>query len=251
MRERLRQEKVKKVKKIIFLSIFVLLISFVVFLRIEIPRYLHKQNVFRIKRLVVEPAAYQALMSAYIGNVISKNIIFLNLNPIYKSIKKCYFIENCEIEKRLPDTLIIKLKPRIPLFRIVGNKRSVLMDDDGYFLPLEENFNGWTVKGMQIGKIGEKSTDTEKLKILLKIEQWYNYYNIGDLFPVDEISLENLDKIKMIGQTGSVFLYPYQLKQKFQQLQIVLETCKKEDFQFEYIDLRFNQPYVKKKEPGA
>jgi cell division septal protein FtsQ len=247
MREKLKQEKIKKLKKILLIFVSAIVIFLVVFLKITIPKYFRHQSVFKIKKIVVEPSNYQALISTYIGNIISQNSLFLNLTPIYKNIKKCYFVENCKIEKILPDKLLINLKLRIPLFEIVNGKKDVLMDKNGYFLPFYPGFNGWIIKGMQTGSIGEKTTDTQSLKILLEILRWYNYYNIGNLFPVKIVSFKNFSKIKLEGENGSVFLYPEHFKEKFKQLQIVLETCKKENFPFTYIDLRFNQPYVEKK----
>lgn len=248
MREKLKQEKIKKFKRIFYIFISVIIISLIIFLRITVPRYFRHQTIFKIKKIIVEPPSYQTLISSYIGDVTSKNILFLNFNPIYNSIKKCYFVEGCEIKKILPDTLLISLKLRIPLFEIVDGEKYVLMDKNGYFLPFYSNFSGWVIKGMQTGSIGEKTTDTEKLNILLKMERWYNYYNIESLFPVEMISLKNLEKIKMTGPMGQVFFYPENFKQKFKQLQIMLETCKHKNIPFKYIDLRFNQPYVGEKE---
>ncbi|MCL5408673.1 MAG: hypothetical protein M1135_01440 [Candidatus Omnitrophica bacterium] len=248
MRERLKQERIKKLKRAFFIFISLAGIFLLVFLRIMVPKYFHHLSIFKVRKIVVEPAVYQPLMSAYVGNVMSENILFLDLNPIYNTIKKCYFVENCSLKKILPGTLLINLSLRIPLFEVIDGDKFALMDKDGYFLPFDSNFKGWVVKGMQVGSIGEKSTDDEKLKILLKIERWYNYYNIGNLFQADTVSLENLEKIKMSGREGDVFLYPKNFKRKFEQLQIVLETCKKENFPFKYIDLRFNQPYVEKKQ---
>ena len=78
--------------------------------------------------------------------------------------------------------IFIKLKARTPWVVVSDAKRAVIMDRQGFFLPLQENFRAWNIVGMDPGEIGKQTTEIEKLNILKEIEQWYNYYEIDNIF---------------------------------------------------------------------
>ena len=248
MREKLIEAKRKRIKRWLAGFVVLLFVCIVIYLRFFLPSWFKQLSFFKVKNIVVEPQAHSSFIKAYISIPESTSILYLDLGDIYKKIKQVYFIEDCSIEKHLPDTIFIKLKVRTPWVVVSDAKRAVLMDKQGFFLPLQENFRAWNIVGMDPGEIGKQTTEIEKLNILKEIEQWYNYYGIGNIFSVNTILIEDIDRIILTNSEGCVYIRGDGIQSQIETLKKVLVNCKKNNFQFEYIDMRFDQPYVKNKD---
>lgn len=249
MREKLIEEKKRKIKRWFYgIGIF-LFIGVIICLRIFVPLWFKNLSIFSVKNIVVEPPTHSAFIKTYLSIPDSTNILSLNLEEIYSKIKQIYFIEDCFIEKHLPDTLFIQIKIRTCWVIISDANSIVIMDRQGFFLPFQENFKGWNIVGMIPGKIGSQTTESEKLSILKEIEQWYNYYGIARIFPVEMVSLENTDKIELKGSEGCIYIRGDEIRRQFEVIKELLISCRTNNFLFEYIDVRFEQPYIKEKLP--
>lgn len=248
MREKLIEEKRKRIKRWLSGFIILLVICIIICLRCFLPLWFKQLSIFKVKNIIVEPQIHSSFIRTYISIPESTCILYLDLEDIYKKIKQIYFIEDCSIEKHLPDTIFIKLKARTPWVVVSDAKRAVIMDRQGFFLPLQENFRAWNIVGMDPGEIGKQTTEIEKLNILKEIEQWYNYYGIGNIFSVNTILIEDIDRIILTNSEGCVYIRGDGIQSQIETLKKVLVNCKKNNFQFEYIDMRFDQPYVKNKD---
>jgi len=245
MREKLREAKRKRIKKWLYGVGIALIIVMGFYLKMFLPLWCKKASLFSVKSIIVEPQNQSSFIKTYISIPESTSILSLNLEEIYKKIRQIYFIEDCFIEKHLPDTLFIKLKIRSPWVVVADSKNMVAMDRQGIFLPVEENFKTWNIVGMFPGKIGNQTVELEKLNILKEIEQWYNYYDIVQVFPVETIFIQDINKIELKGLKGCLYIRGDEIRKQLETAKQVIETCKKNNFLFEYIDVRFEQPYVK------
>jgi len=247
MREKLIEGRKKRIKK--WLTGLTILFSagFLIFLFFFIQAWFKNLSIFYVKNLIVEPAEYEQLIKTYIPLSKNTSIFTLQLDEIYSKLKQIYFVEDCYLERRIPDTLVIQLKIRTPWVLVVDSRSAALMDRNGFFLPLKENFNGWNIKGMKVDEIGVKTTETEKLEILKEIEQWYNYYGISNLFTVNTILIEDINKIELNSSEATLLIRGEDIEKQLETAKKVLAGCKEKNLQFEYIDLRFQQPYVKEK----
>jgi cell division septal protein FtsQ len=248
MREKLREARKKKILKVLIITGAVLLLACLVYLRFALPRWFGTMQMFRIANIVVEPASYHDFVVGYLALGPDANMLTLDMASLYEKLRKVYFIESCIIEKHLPDTLEVRLKVRNPWVALASDDHLQLMDRQGYFLPYEDGFSGWIVEGIASGEPGERSKEDDKIRILGEIEKWYNYFGIGNFFPVTKVSLTDIEKIELSGENATIYLHPDGLERRFEKIRTVLDTFTRNRISFEYIDMRFDAPYVKRRE---
>lgn len=110
-----------------------MVICIIICLRCFLPLWFKQLSIFKVKNIIVEPQIHSSFIRTYISIPESTCILYLDLEDIYKKIKQIYFIEDCSIEKHLPDTIFIKLKTRTPWVVVSDAKRAVIMDRQGFF----------------------------------------------------------------------------------------------------------------------
>ncbi|MCX7705036.1 MAG: FtsQ-type POTRA domain-containing protein [bacterium] len=247
MREKLIEEKKKRIKKWLYIFLLLIIICLIISARILLPRLFVNISLFSLKNVIIEPSNYGSFLREYLSIPEGISLFSIDMAEIYSKLKQIYFVDDCRIEKHLPDTLVIKVKIRSPWVVIVDGNSSAIMDRNGYFLPFDENFNGWIVEGIKIETVGKKSTEKDKVEILKDIEQWYNYYGVGNLFRIDSVSLKDLDKIELKSGDRTIYIYKEEINKQLEVAKKVLYSCGKNNFPFEYIDVRFKEPYVKEK----
>ncbi|MFA5645326.1 MAG: hypothetical protein WDA18_03085 [Candidatus Ratteibacteria bacterium] len=247
MRIKLREQRHRRVMRGIRVVTLILLLILAIVARFYVPKVVAGFPVFRIQKIMVEPSGYETFIRQLLSLPLDESLLSLDMKKVYSSICDIYFIEDCIIRKDLPSTLRIVLTIRKPWVTLRSGTRTMLMDRKGSFLPFEGVSTSWTVEGIPIGDVGKDKADSEAVAVLSEIEKWYNYYRIATLFPVRLLSLADSDSIELRGEEGVVYLYPEELNHKFSQLKAVLTACQEESLSWEYIDMRFSQPYVKKK----
>ncbi|MCM8821870.1 MAG: FtsQ-type POTRA domain-containing protein [Candidatus Omnitrophica bacterium] len=248
MREKLIEQRKKKIKRWFYIFLTVAIFGSILFARFFIPSYFKNLSVFSLKNIAIEPADYSSFIKDYISLPEKISIFSIDMAEIYSKIKKIYFVEDCVIEKHLPDALIIRLKIRTPWVVVADEKSAAMMDRNGYFLPLVEDFKGWVVEGIKPESAGNRSEEQEKLAVLKEIEQWYNYYGIANLFKIETVSIFDFDRIELTSEDKSIYIRGTEIDKQLAMAKDVLSGCKKNNLPFEYIDVRFKDPYVKEKE---
>lgn len=247
MREKLIEEKKKRIRKWMYVFSILTGLFLIIFARFSIPQWLKSLSLFSLKNVIVEPVDYTSFLKEYISLPEGISLFAIDMAGIYSQLKQIYFVEDCMIEKHFPDTLIIRLKIRSPWVLVVDENSSAIIDRNGYFLGMDMDFKGWIVEGIRIQAIGSRTDDQGKIAVLKEIEQWYNYYGIGNLFRVDKISLKDSDKIELRSQDMSIYIHKEGIDRQLETAKEVLSNCKKNNFSFEYIDVRFKEPYVKER----
>lgn len=247
MREKLREERNRRVVRVLKIAAAVAIVAGAIMIRFYVPRLVGGLSVFDIRKIVVEPAGYETFVKQLLAVAPDESLLSFDMEKACSTVREIYFIEDCRIRKDLPSTLRVFLTIRKPWVTVRNGDRTMLMDRKGSFLPFEGVGTPWTIEGIPVGDAGSSSADKDVVRILADIEKWYNYFRIANLFPVDTLSFTDLERIGLRGVDGVVYLYPEDLERKFDQLRAVLETCRKEGIAWEYIDMRFTQPYVKKK----
>ncbi|MCM8817489.1 MAG: FtsQ-type POTRA domain-containing protein [Candidatus Omnitrophica bacterium] len=248
MREKLIEEKKKKIRKYMYFFILLLVCCLIIFAKIVVPRWFKNLSIFSLKNVVIEPSDYASFLKEYLSLPEGVSLFKIDMAEIYSQLKQVYFVEDCKIEKHLPDTLVIKLKIRTPWVIITDDGSHAIIDRNGYFLAPVENFIGWNIEGIKVQPVGTMTDEKEKIEVLKEIEQWYNYYGIGNSFKVDKISLKDLDKIQLMSGDTSIYIHKEGIDKQLETAKKVLDICDKNNFSFEYIDVRFKEPYIKEKQ---
>ncbi|MCS7179919.1 MAG: cell division protein FtsQ, partial [bacterium] len=127
--------------------------------------------------------------------------------------------------------------------------KSFLIDKNGIILNnYNENSSLIVIYGIKINEKESKIEESEKLIILSELEKWYNYFNIKNYFKISRIDISNLNKIEISDGERSILLTSVKLKEKMEKLSFILKQIKKN---FEYIDMRFKDAYIKIRNEGT
>jgi len=105
---------------------------------------------------------------------------------------------------------------------------------------------------LQVDGIGVNgnSVDTEdiwKMAVLKQIEKCYNFNNLQKHFSLAGVRIAKPTEIILYETAGTrkILLINEDIPWKMEQLRATLEECEKDSTEWEYVDLRFENPYVK------
>lgn len=228
--------------KVLKIVIFCFIVGFFVFL---INFFYEYTKIKELKIINVEKEEIIGL-----ENLKNKSLVFLNLEETKKILlNKNPFIKEIDLEKKIPNILIIKV--------IFDQPIAVLSSDNGYFYLSSE------------GKILEKIKDLKKAyfpKINFYQKLFFNSYSLGDKIEFKEI-LFGLQILKMLTDLkikvnsldiNSVNVLLFNLENKkvyfssekeigaqFYQFEKIYRQFKIEGRNYQEIDLRFDKPIVR------
>ncbi|GEM_PF-2733468 len=233
--------------KIILTTLFVVVVVVALsLLRKAIREYLAASNLFLITEISVTPARYQPDVENIIKCLPTRNILFLDLKKLSTQLLSLPGIESLRIRKVLPHRLNIILQLRQAWMKVSSPGAEVFIDRTGYVVPGQaEALNLPLVKGILITDNRVSSSDNFKLVLLNKIEQWYNFYGLRELFDWQEIDLSAAYRIVLTDGSKEIYLCNTEIEKKFQQLKTVLQECARRNIKWQYVDLRFKDPYLK------
>ena len=179
----------------------------------------------------------------------------INIKEYKQILSKHPFIKVFRTSNRYPDQIIIDIKEREP-FAIINKNPMVLLDDNGYVMPYNENSKHFNVpilsKFNTASELYPEGKKTLSMKVMDTIS-WLKLLNKN--YPklyneISEITLTNEDEINLIltNQATKVILgnkntiEKLKILQKFKEL--VIENNKISDIA--YLDMRYeNQIIVK------
>ncbi|MFH1791522.1 MAG: cell division protein FtsQ/DivIB [Candidatus Omnitrophota bacterium] len=244
-----RNEKVMKYarKGIPFIIVFVMLCAFAIGANaafFNIP-------FFRVTSVVINDGARgrgagAALAdSAMISLLRGKNIFKINISSLSRAIMRNYpDFKKTVVERKMPDTLLIKVTPRVPA-AYVKSFGYYLVDDDGVVLspetavkgelPVMTGFPLWT----RI-EVGER-LDSSRFRLGLALLRY-----AGNVREVGKIGIQGLDVSNTRNPTFTlrngieIRVGQGELERKMGQLKAVLEDPNIDKENLKYIDLRFD-----------
>ena len=179
-KEKDKKDKPKKkhirVKRLITFLVIVLFICGLVFLL--------SSDFFKIKDIEVKNNSRVSKEEIEdLGNFGSyKNIFWANNINVFKSLKQNPYVEDISIHRKLPSTLVIDIKERVPRFMIQIADSYVYINSQGYLL--------------------EVSTENIGLPVILGIKTDLSNVEVGKRLDVED--LKRMDKILKIMETASV-----------------------------------------------
>jgi len=233
--------------KIILTTLFVIVLLIALsLLRKTIREYLSASNLFLVTEISVTPAQYQPDVENIVKGLPTRNILFLDLKKLSTQLLSLPGIESVRIRKILPHRLNVILQLRQAWMKVSSPGAELFIDKAGYVLPDQaETLNLPTVKGILITDNRVGPSDNFKLALLNKIEQWYNFYHLRELFDWQEIDLSDTQRIVLTDGRKEIYLCNTEIEKKFQQLRTVLQECVRRNIKWQYVDIRFKDPYLK------
>ena len=190
MKER-KAQKVKSKKPLIIIIIILLLIGIFAFLLFS--------SIFKIKNLELKNNSRVTLEEIEnLGNFNSyRNIFWVHSFKVSKDLDQNAYIENVKVHRKLPNTLVIDIKERIPKFMLQIADSYVYINSQGYLLEVStENIGLPIILGFKTDlsnvELG-KRLDVEDLKrmdTIIKIVETAAAHDIDNLITKIDISEE-------------------------------------------------------------
>jgi len=184
---------------------------------------------------------------------ISRSIFLVNLNKIKEEILNNFFeIDNCQLKKQFPQTLLISLEKREPLGIYCSLSDCFLFDKEGVIFKKIENNPPFSQKeeglmlvlSEKIPHLGEKFISKERINLFLEI-----YDSLKNLaIPVKDFKIITEKKLeaKTIEGWDIYFNLESDIKIQITKLSLLLkEIYPQEREKLNYIDLRFTKVYYK------
>jgi len=234
----------KKKKAYSFRLVFFFLI--VVFACIA---FMHS-SYFAITKISVEGNSY--LMESQIKELSQikegMNIFSLKTGDLISKIKKNCWVEEVEIERHLPTSVVIKIQERSPLVTVPAQERFINLDKQGIILSTDvfckENLP--LITGLEIkAKVveGQKIASVEALQVLAGLSRLDN----NTLAKISEVNLQEKDNLLIYMIDGmEIRLGNFSdLVKKINLLVPILADNQLKNTSIEYIDLRFSKPVIK------
>ncbi|MGL4451468.1 MAG: cell division protein FtsQ/DivIB [Sarcina sp.] len=237
-----KKDKLKKRKKIFFMSLACLVASIV---------FLFKAQMFAIKDFTVvgnKMVKKEGVLNKKITN--GKNIFLLDTNEIENEVLKNPYIHTAEVSRKLPNQILIKITERKMFYKIKFEEDIYILNNGLYIMDIVKDDKDLALvelKGIKIEskKIGERITMNEKLaEIAIEIAQNLidknkeSIFTLVDLTDIGDVSIYK-DKIEIIlGEVSN-------LDEKYKQAMDILNS-KAIKFKAGYIDISVpSQPVIK------
>ncbi|MBN1445669.1 MAG: FtsQ-type POTRA domain-containing protein [Candidatus Omnitrophica bacterium] len=247
-----RQQIWTRRKKRIRIAVYAVLAAAVVLATLNFKRILTSlfwdMETFRVKEVHITPYNARELITGFMEMQTGGNMLFLDTDGLREQILRIREVEDCRVRKVYPSTIEIEVTLRRPWVVAEYAGRSFFVDRSGKILAPPEDSSGLLrVSGVTLGKEEVEGEDAWKLDVLKELEKWYNFNNLQKYFGVESVNIVKPTEIvlKTAGDSRRITTIRDYLQEKFEQLRVVLEECEKKGVQWEYIDLRFENPVVK------
>lgn len=247
LRKRIGERKRRKFRILFFILFSGIIIYGVFFIKKKTLNYLWNLETFKIKEIKISPPDAIPLITQIIEIEKDKNLLFLKSDELREKINSINEIEDCKIIKSFPSTLEIEVKLRNPWAILKTEKGEFVIDREGVIIDRPFLNAELEIYGIKVNQEGNKIEEIYKIEILKEIDRWYNYFNIGNLFKWKRIDISNLNKIEISDGERKIYFTKENTKGKMERLLFVLKNLKGD---FEYIDTRFKDFYVKFKSDG-
>ena len=171
-----------------------------------------------------------------------RNIFKLNLNEISHQLSQELLIRKVVILRHLPNKIVIKVEGRKPIIVTKWDKQIFAIDRDGVILPEPLNSSSFSeVKGILKKNpfLGEKINEFD-LKIIIKIRDLFS-----KTLPIGSLDLSQKHKIILFSNKNYYYLSAENLANNLSLLPTLLADLSQKGIEYEYIDLRFKDIYVK------
>ena len=169
----------------------------------------------------------------YAGLEDGLNLFAIDLGQVKKDLESVPLIEQAEVQRRLPDKLIIRTKERVAIARLAlldRNSLPMAIDRHGYVLgpgsvsPLLPLIVGINQKGIRPGTILQRPEIIETLKFLDLCDSTKR----GVLFKVYSVGVQDPDLIEVRLSTGEQILFGYnQMPQRVAKVSAILHANRK------------------------
>ena len=174
-----------------------------------------------------------------------RNIFEINLDEISHQLSQELLIRKVIILRHLPNKIVIKVEERRPFIITKWDKQIFGIDRDGVILPEPSDFSSFPeVKGIFKKRpfLAER-IDRIDVEIIIKIQNLFS--ETLPHFQISYLDLSQKRKIILFSNKNYYYLSAENLANNLSLLPTLLADLAQKGIEYEYIDLRFKDLYVK------
>ena len=178
------------------------------------------------------------------------NLFGVSFGEIEDKLLKVSRIESVYLERKLPHTLIVKVKERVPVARILGRRKSkypFMVDRYGYVLPHRRKLASLPlIKGFDLDlELGEPVDHPDVETALKIIALCESTGSLRTYIPIESMDVKYPDFIDMRLRNGIRVRMPrFSLKSKLQNLATVIKIANGQGRRVKEVDLTLDSAKV-------
>jgi cell division protein FtsQ len=192
-------------KKIGILSIFVVLLAYLIFAVVYLNPKAEKETLCKtVEILIMDKTEDQYLSKTQVLNFlhnagidpVGKSVSKINTDKIETQLEKNRLIKNAECFKTIEGTIKIRIYQRTPILRIISNKGNYYIDNEGEVMPVPNNFSAFVP--IATGYIEESYAKKQlyELALFLRKDKFWNAQ-------IEQIYLAPNGDIELVPRVGN------------------------------------------------
>ena len=182
--------------------------------------------------------------------VLGQNIFQANIQLVPDRLRDNPWIETAEVSRKMPDSLQVKIKERIPFAKIeMTDGKTFLIDKKAFLIKEIESHEYQILPVMQLNddtyyEIGS-SLQSEEIKNCIKfIEKIISVKNSDQVINFTSITMEEGGRYTLKTPSTSVRVSEENLKENLDNLRIASKIIHQEGLKIKFIDLTFDDQVV-------
>lgn len=184
-----------------------------------------------------------------------QNLFAVDIGEIARRLQRTPRVRSVEVQRRLPDTLIIRVQERSPIALIKEGMygRPMPVDSEGHILDPNVGrglpmISGTADVGLAPGSVVRDDKTLDALRLLELCDQ----ARLGALLKVRSIRLNNPDFLELTLDSGAtVEMGRDQLKWRLERLAELVKTHREFDQELEYADLTVDKNFPVRSRPAT
>jgi cell division protein FtsQ len=179
-----------------------------------------------------------------------KNVWLINKDKVKNIILQNKYIKQTVIKKKLPDSLVVNIKERVPIGKINNNGKYLVFDKKG--LIMERGSQKTSLPVPEIKGVGYtfENNSLSFTPIFNRIVQALAIMDAKTRGKIKAINFKNNDKVILVlfSQIDVYMGNPEKLSRKFKVLESVIHKIGEENLAVDYVDLKIiKKPVIKLK----
>lgn len=240
---------------VVVVKLFVVL-SIVVLLVLAWQRSVYSlqhSDLFKVREIKTAPSL-SYINSPALLRLKGKSIFSADLLFIHRRLQSQYpEIDQLRIVRKFPDTVYVVARKRDPMAYLSLNNRAAVLDKEGVVLAFQRLSESKVpaitgVRLAQMPSLGSK-VRFKGLEAAMDIVENYQASPRLAAYPIVAVDVNNLSRILLtLGNNLQVIIDHEQLEEKMKKLNFMLAQQNLNFNEIKYIDLRFQEPILGKKE---
>lgn len=238
-----------------FIFLLIIVVAVMVYAFSQVKGFFLKSPYFKIKTIVIEDPNLQFIEKQDLAGLKGRSIFTVNADQLQRQLSVRYpQVAALKVIKNFPNQISIVARKRYPLAQIAYRNRLLTVDVNGAVLsfngPADPNLTSLGGIKLNLGRISVGNIiKDERLTLALKLIRQIKMTPSLTSVRIVRINMENLSGIELyLSDHFKIILDKDSAQDKIQVLALILNQGRLDLNTLNYIDLRFNEPVLGKKD---